>query len=401
MAIEYALTLPCPTSGPLPTALGLGAWFKNTVCLIHQNQAWITHCAGDLDQAEACERLAYNVQQLLAQSPYPLQTLAHDLHPNFYSSRYGVQLASEHQIPALAVQHHHAHIAAVCAEHGEDGSDGPLLGLALDGVGLGSDGLAWGGELLQVCGASFMRLGHLSHLPLPGADKAAREPWRMAAAVLFTAGRGEEIMHRFTEQKGASLLVTQLQRGLNCPQTSSMGRVFDAAAGLLGMCPVMAFEAEAAIQLENAASAWIAEQGWPLPLPAGYHIEDCIEDHNNQLTLNLQNGLLALADWSTIYPNSNRSIEEAAAAFHATLIEGLTEWVCIAAKRQGINKIALAGGCFFNRLLSTRLVQKLESHGLTVLTLKTLSPGDMSISLGQAWVAALSLLSEQESAECV
>lgn len=370
----------------MPTVLGVGAWFKNTVCRIHQDQALITHPIGDLDQVEACLGLASNTRELLHDLPeLALQAIAHDLHPDFYSTRFALQLAAENRVPALAIQHHHAHIAAVCAEHHEDFQQGPILGLALDGVGLGSDGKAWGGELLCVDRQHFQRLGHLHPLALPGGDKAAREPWRMAAAVLFAAGRGQEIPSRFSAQPASVTVWQQLDKNLNCPTTSSMGRVFDAAAGLLGLCQVMNFEAEAAISLEHAATRWIDAHGWPNVTGANTGANP--SSNNSNATLNLLPLLLQLADWPKELKTT--PIELAAAHFHAKLLELITQWVVLHAQQTGINKIALAGGCFFNQLLAQRLPIALENAGLTVLMPKQLLPGDTAIALGQAWIAAL------------
>lgn len=383
MSVEQVVDFP----NTMPTVLGTGAWFKNTLCLLQGKRAYITSTVGDLDNADACADHQRQAQRLLENlSQPPLQGIAHDLHPDFFSTRLALQYAADYRIPAMAVQHHHAHIAAVCAEHGHRNA---VLGLALDGIGLGADGSAWGGELLQVTGAHFQRVGHLTALALPGGDKAAREPWRMAASVLFAAGRGAEIPTRFANQPGAALVWQQLQRGLNCPTTSSMGRVFDAAAGLLGICAEMAVEAEAAILLEQAATTWIAEHGWPQPLSGGWLISQAASG----LVLNLQPLLLTMSEWSM-----NKTIGEAAAVFHASLVSALANWVDLAAQHAGLNKVALAGGCFFNRILSSHLPAVLESQGLQVLMLKKMPPGDASIALGQAWVAALLI---EESNGCV
>ena len=359
-----------------PSVLAFGAHLKNTICVTRGNEAFLSPHIGDLDNAVTCSFLDETVQRMCDLLDVKPDIVAHDLHPDDYSTRAAVLFAQKHGLPTLAVQHHHAHVAAVCAEHGWQG---PVLGLALDGVGMGTDGAAWGGELLKVDGAHFERLGHLRPLPLPGADKAAREPWRMAVAVLHELGRNAEIGRRFQEP-GADTVAAMLQRQFNCPRSSSMGRVFDAAAGLLGISSTMRYEAQAAILLEQAATRFIEVHGWPAPMPAGWTIT-----RDQQLDL-----LPLLASLDDV-----ADVDQAAARFHAALIEGLAEWVMQAAATTGIATLAWGGGCFLNALLSSKLRQNLEQRGVTVLAPIQTSPGDASIALGQAWVAMNSNITSQ------
>ena len=350
------------------SVLACGAWFKNTLCVAQDGEAFVSRSVGDLHGAEAClahEAVASELLDWLDAAP---AAIGHDLHPDFHSTRFALDLAARLGARPVAVQHHHAHIAALCAELGVSQ---PVLGLALDGVGLGSDGAAWGGELLLVDGAAFTRLGHLRPLRLPGGDRAAQEPWRMAASVLFDLGRGAEITTRFADQPAAAGLAQMMERGLNCPPTSSMGRVFDAAAGLLGLCQVMRFDAEAAIALEMAATDFIAAKGQPLPLANGWRIEAGVLD-----LLPLLEALAGLTDAG-----------QGAALFHATLAVALDEWVAQAVAASGIHIVACGGGCFFNRLLSSALPERLRARGYTVLEARQQGPGDSAIALGQAWVA--------------
>jgi hydrogenase maturation protein HypF len=360
-----------PKTGP--SVLAFGAYLKNSVCVTRGDQAFLSPYVGDLDNAATCGFLDETVQRMLALLDVVPEIVAHDLHPDDDSTRAAFELAQRHGRPCVAVQHHHAHIAAVCAEHGHTG---PVLGLALDGVGLGSDGAAWGGELLRVIGARCERLGHLRALPLPGGDRAAREPWRMAAAVLFEAGHGDAIGERFAQE--GSTIATMLARNLNCPRSSSMGRVFDAAAALLGLCSHMQYEAQAAMLLEQAAGRHIAAHGWPKPVAQAWVID-------SQSRLDLLPLLVSL--------DGAPDVDQAAAVFHATLVAALTDWVSQAAVATGVKTLSLGGGCFLNSLLSSGLRLNLEQCGLTVLTPVRSSPGDGGIALGQAWVA----MNQQES----
>ena len=356
-----------------PPVLACGAWLKNTVCVTRGNEAHVSQLIGDLDSAEARQMLDDSVARLCNELDVRPEIVVHDLHPDFYSTHFAQTYAAQHGLPAVAVQHHHAHIAAICAEHhiGE-----AILGLALDGVGLGTDNAPWGGELLCTEGVGFERLGHLAPLCLPGGDRAAREPWRMAAAVLFQLGRGEEIAQRFPNQPGAHTVAAMLQRNLNCPATSSTGRLFDAAAGLLGVSEIQAFEAQAAIRLQELAQ----RHGQVAPLEGGWRIDE-------KGVLDFSPLLAVLAD----YPKVNNGAGLGAALFHATLAAGLAEWVERAARRYNIAAVALGGGCFHNEILLRTLSDRLAVQGLRVLTAQRMQPNDSAISLGQAWVAMQSV----------
>jgi len=354
-----------PQAGP--SVLAVGGWFKNTLCVTRGDEAFVSQHVGDLDNAAACGFFEETVRHCLHILDVEPDVVAHDLHPDFHSSRFAATFAAERGLPVIGVQHHHAHIAAVCAEHG---ITEPVLGLALDGVGLGTDGTAWGGELLRVDGDGldgFARLGHLATLALPGGDVAAREPWRMAAAALQALGRAEDITRRFADEPATATVATMLARGLNCPATSSAGRLFDAAAGLLGVRRCVSYEGQAAMLLEGLAM----RHGAVAPLQAGWRI-----DHG-QLSL-----LPLLADLDDC-----EDATAGAALFHATLTAALLDWIDQASGQTGLRTIAAAGGCLLNRLLVSGLRAGLAQRGLRFVTAARLPPNDGGLSLGQAWVA--------------
>jgi hydrogenase maturation protein HypF len=355
---------PIRLAGDGPPVLALGAWLKNTVCVTRGREAFLSQHVGDLDNAATCEALEATALHLLDVLQVEPALVAHDLHPDFHSTRFAAELAREHVVPLVPVQHHHAHIAAVLAEHGRQG---PAIGLALDGVGLGIDGTAWGGELLHVDANGMRRLGHLRQLALPGGDRAAREPWRMAAAALHALGRGDEITARFA-QPAAPTVVRMLASRLNSPRTTSAGRWFDAAAGLLGVRDVAAYEGQAAMLLEGLAD----RHGAVAPLEAGWSLQA-------DGALDLLPLLAALAD--------ERDAARGAARFHATLAAALADWTIAAAEREDVPVVACGGGCFLNAILARELRLRLERQGLEVLEARQAPPNDGGIALGQAWVA--------------
>lgn len=364
------------------TVLAVGAWLKNAACLWLQGQAHWSPVHGDLSDPAACEALEQSVRTLLQQASdagAPVQAIAHDLHPDFFSTQLAIATADALGVPAIGVQHHHAHLAAVVAEHG---ITEPVVGLALDGVGLGSDNTAWGGELLWLDGAQWQRLGHLQPLALPGGDRAAREPWRMAASALHALGRGNEIEARLGLAVGESVAagVHQiLDKRLNCPLTSSAGRWFDAAAGALGLCHHQHDEAQAAIALEQAATRALTMQPTLAPLPGAVTGADGVID--------LRPVLAQLFD----APDA----DVAAAGFHLAMADALADALIGAAHARGIRTATLGGGCFFNRILRERIEQRLASARLTVLQTGAKGCGDAGLAIGQAWVAAQRLQTSQ------
>jgi hydrogenase maturation protein HypF len=414
-------------SRKMPPVLGVGAFLKNAVCLIQGDEAWVSRDNGSLDSVAAVEGFEGTIHEMLAMAKEKPVAVAHDWHPDFASTTWAVAFAEqmppphpaslklrrtggggdpppnlpprgEEVLSRIGVQHHHAHIAAVMAEHG---IEGPVLGLALDGFGLGSNNEAWGGELLRVDAAGFERLGHLHPLPQPGGDLAARQTWRMGAAALWAMGRGDEIASRYKDFANAGVLTSMMERGINCPMTTSAGRLFDAACGLLGVKPMAAFEGEAPMALEGmVGETKVYSGGWgigerelqsssqPLPPPPNLPLKGggipCAPDvvPRSLLVLDMRPLLERLLGCET---------REGAELFHGTLIEALCAWALKAAELTGIHTVAFGGGCFFNKVLREGLCQRMMISGLAPLLPKQMSFGDPAISLGQAWAAALRL----------
>jgi len=361
--------VPIPLADDGPTVLALGAYLKNTICVMKGRETFLSQHIGSLDNVSAIGFLEETVEHLLGILDVTPELIAHDLHPDFPSTQLAIRLAEKLGIPAIAVAHHQAHIAAICAEHGVSE---PIIGLALDGVGLGPDGGAWGGELLRVDGTGCERLGHLSPLAMPGGDRAAKEPWRMAVSALHGAGLGYRVggwINQYYPSRDPGPLLTMLDRKLRCPPTTSLGRWFDAAAGLLGVRDLMHFEGQAAMELEGLA----AKYGPVESLPDGYAF--------------LEDG--AVLDFSPMLPAlmGCQNAAYGAALFHATVAAGLAEWAIVAVSRKKNAKIAVGGGCAMNAVLMTALRGHLEAAGIDLLEARQAPPNDGGLALGQAWVA--------------
>ncbi|MDX1811318.1 MAG: carbamoyltransferase HypF, partial [Gammaproteobacteria bacterium] len=354
--VPQAIKLPME----IPSVLAVGGHLKNTICVTRGDQAFLSQHIGDLENRATYVFFEETVNHLLDTLQVKPEIIAHDKHPDFLSTRF----AQDYGLPTIAVQHHHAHLAAVMAEHG---ITKPCIGLALDGFGLGENNQSWGGELLLLDGIHFQRLGHLTPLKQAGADRASHEPWRMAAAVFARLNRSQEIAPYF-KQDGALLLPQMFEKNINCPATSSAGRLFDAAAGLLHIQPISDYEGQAAMMLESLVTQTEVLQG-------GWQIE------NNQLDfLPLLETLI------------NCDPVRGANLFHGTLITALAQWLEQNAVQQTTDTILLGGGCFLNQVLSTGLQKELISKGFNVKLAQQAPVNDGGLSLGQAWIAGLSTL---------
>ena len=351
--------------------LALGGHLKNTICLATGSQALLSAHVGDLDAVESRQALRDAVAWTVRAARATPAVIAHDLHPEYTSTRVAHELVAELGIRnRVAVQHHHAHVAACVAEHGETG---PVIGVAFDGAGLGSDGAIWGGEFLLADGASFERCGHMAYVPLPGGDAAALRPWRSARAHLETAGG----MMRPDSVDAAEwrALGQLLSRPEQSPRTSSVGRLFDAVASVLGLCHVSRFEGEAAMAVEAVADPR-ADRGYPSRIIDGA-----------PWTVDVGALVGAVAD------DQRRGvpIPEIAGAFHCALGDVIVAGSERIRERTGVSVVALGGGVFVNALLLAVSTAKLTERRFRVLVPREVPCNDGGLSLGQAYVAGRAL----------
>jgi hydrogenase maturation protein HypF len=365
--------------------LACGAELKSTFCLARGNHAFVSHHIGDLENAETLRSFTEGIEHFRRLFDITPEVVAHDLHPEYLSTKYAMDLAEG--VPAAAglagvelvgVQHHHAHIASCLADNQ---ASGPVIGVAFDGTGYGTDGTIWGGEFLIADLAGFERAGHLAPVRMPGGATAIRQPWRMAAVYLDAAYPGGPLDGRDgaggldVVRRNRRLWPSVLQmagRGVNSPLTSSAGRLFDAAAAILGVRDTINYEGQAAIELEQLADP--AERGayragitGPEPLRIAGH--DLIRAVVEDLTAGTAPGMVA-------------------ARFHNGVAGLITDCCLLLRERRGLNTVALSGGVFQNLLLLQATMARLERHGFAVLVHSRVPCNDGGISLGQAVVAA-------------
>ncbi|MCD6046334.1 MAG: hypF, partial [Gammaproteobacteria bacterium] len=341
----------------IPPTLALGGYLKNTICVTRGNEAFVSQPVGSLNTRETIRFYHDAIKHLLKILNVKPDCIAHDKHPNFYST----QIAAQFRAPTFPIQHHHAHLAACAVEYG---ITTPALGLALDGFGLGDDGGNWGGELMLYHDNDYKRLGSLQPLPQPGGDAVIKQPWRMAVSVLFALGKQDVALQRFSHYPQTAAIWSLLENSTHTPLTSSCGRLFDAASSLLGICEIAAYEGQAAMMMESCISEIKCDaKGWILN-----------DSHLNLLPL--FNTLLSC------------DAIEGANLFHGTLAAALIAWVEQATLQHGLKQVLLSGGCFLNRVLSDALIAGLKKKKLTPLYPRLYPPNDSGLSLGQAWVGA-------------
>ena len=355
----------------VPPILACGAELKNTICLTKEDKAFVSQHIGDLENLPTYEFLKLTVGHLERILDINPEMIAYDMHPDYLSTRYAMELAVDQKIE---VQHHHAHVVSCMAEHKLEGR---VIGLSFDGTGYGTDGAVWGGEILVVSEHEFERAGHLAYVPMPGSAAAIKEPWRMAVSYLqdaYGSNLHDLDLPAVTSMDTGKLTVVgeMITKGINSPLTSSLGRLFDGVAAVCGIRQKVNFEGQAAMELEMAAvddSGAFYEYAWDhdgayrvLPAPI---IQGVVDD------------IIA-----------GKPVGEISIRFHRTLIQLFAELCVVIGKERELSRVVLSGGVFQNLILLTGLTRALEEKGFTVFSHQQVPTNDGGISLGQAVVAA-------------
>lgn len=363
--------VPRPLGLPWPFprhVLACGAELKNTFSVAKGRHIFVSHHIGDLENYETLQSFIEGIEHFQKMFGIDPAVVAHDLHPEYLSTKYALDLDG---VDLLGVQHHHAHVASCLADNGVEG---PVIGVAFDGLGYGTDGTMWGGEFLVADLYRFERVAHLDTVPMPGGAAAIREPWRMAAAYLDVAFGRDLPAHLAVVRRNAARwdqLLTLAGAGINAPVTSSMGRLFDAVAAIVGLRDTVTYEGQAAVELEQCADraedgdyGSIVVDGSPVRIRGGNLVAAVADD------------LAARAGVATV-----------SARFHNTVARVVVEVCALMRKRTGLSVVALSGGVFQNVLLVERATAGLTAAGFEVLTHSRVPTNDGGISLGQAAVA--------------
>jgi hydrogenase maturation protein HypF len=355
----------------IPPVLACGAELKNTICLTRQDQAFLSQHIGDLENLPTYEFLKLTVAHLKRILDIDPEIIACDMHPDYLSTRYALELQADQTIQ---VQHHHAHIVSCMAEHKLEGD---VIGLAFDGTGYGTDGAVWGGEILVTRGHEFERTGHLAYVPMPGSAAAIKEPWRMAVSYLQNA-YGSDFRNlnlpalAVIEDEKLTVIGEMIAKGINAPLTSSLGRLFDDVAAVCGIRNRVNFEGQAAMELEMAALEDVDgcyDYGW---------------DNDGLYRIFTAPIIQGVVDDLT----NGKPVGEISTRFHRTLIRLFTDLCVIIGKERELDRVVLSGGAFQNSILLTGLSGALEEKNFKVFSHRQVPTNDGGIALGQAVVAA-------------
>ncbi len=352
--------------------LALGGNLKNTFCLGKGSTATISHHIGDLENYESLTSFKEGIEHFHNMLEIQPEVVAFDLHPDYLSTQFALQFEG---VEKIAVQHHHAHITACMAEHRLDNET--VIGVAFDGMGYGTDGAVWGGEFLLADTRDFVRAAHLEYTPLPGGSAAIREPWRVAAACLnHVYGEGMDALKidfiKKLDRKKWKFLKQMISKNQNCPPSSSVGRLFDAVASLLGIRDVINYEGQAAVELEQLAEVNCSDS---------YLWNDVVGD--SPMLVRVESLFKSIVDDIL----QGTAVAKISARFHNSVAD-MTVSVCQRIRQKtGLQQVVLGGGVFQNIFLLNRLVFKLEESGFRVLIPRQVPANDGGISLGQAVIA--------------
>jgi hydrogenase maturation protein HypF len=387
---------PYPIRLPFRTrqVLGCGAEDKNTFCLTRDNYAFVSQHIGDMENMETLEHFDRTISLYKRLFHIEPEIIAYDLHPDYLATKYAQELG-ESGMKLIPVQHHHAHIASCLADNG---LEGPVIGVALDGTGMGADGNIWGGEFLIADYRNFNRVGHLEYLPLPGGDAAVKRPRRTAIGYILTllgenalnaviASQAEHSQLTSIGQVGEveiEVIKRQIERKINSPLTSSMGRLFDAISALLGIRGEIDYEGQAAVELEMAAHSSVTAR----------ELDEAISGNNESYPYDIVEDkgirIVRLRDlFAAVIEDLHQGISKGriSVEFHNTVARMINEMCHLIADETGLSQVALSGGVFQNRLLLRRTVNLLESSGFQVFSHRQVPCNDGDVSLGQAVIA--------------
>jgi len=354
--------------------LAAGAELVNCHCVGKGTQAFLSQHIGDLKNLETLDFYAESIAHFTKLFRITPSLVAADMHPDYLSTRYTAELG----LPVISVQHHHAHIASCMAEHGLDEQ---VIGVALDGTGLGDDGCIWGGEFMLCDLAGYQRVMHFAYVPMPGGDKAIEEPWRMALSWLYKTFGSAVLDMKLPflsgiDKKDVMTVLQMIDKKINSPMTSSTGRLFDAVSALLNLCTHAAFHAEAPMRLEDIMDH-DSESGYPFVMDTAIHFEEMFKAIVRDMKEGIRPSVIA-------------------ARFHHTIINIILAAVQATAERHQVNKVVLSGGSFQNRVLLGKVEERLSRNGFDVRTHSRVPSNDGGIALGQLAVAA-----KKRSLSCV
>jgi len=359
--------------------LACGAELKNTFCLAKGEHAFLSQHIGDMENEETLEHFENTIKLYKRLFRLEPEIIAYDLHPEYLATKYAIKTGLEQGLKLIPVQHHHALIVSCLAENG---AEGPVIGVALDGTGYGTDGTIWGAEFLLADWHRFKRVGHLEYVPLPGGEAAIKKPYRMALSYLYTL-LGEDfplagLPLGKRNQEELEIIRQQLKKRINCPLTSSAGRLFDAVAALAGVREEIDYEAQAAIELEMLAPDGSEDGAGSYPFS--------IAEHQGMRVVRLGELFSALVQ----EVKDKAPVSIISLRFHNTMARIIAGMCKIMARESGLNQVALSGGVFQNRRLLRLATTALQKEHLEVLTHRLVPCNDGGISLGQAVIANFS-----------